>query len=115
MRGLLCGLGQGKGAPQGGEIRQGGSQKPYTSPCSKMIARGLARAGFIVYLWLKGPRCFVEYTSLTNPVSREMAESLAGHLKRNATGGRIVEQPSGRLIEEWKDGAAVPVPHSTHA
>lgn len=49
---------------------------------------------------------YMEYTSLKIPVTLEMARSLAAHLKRgdgkNNTAGRIVEVPSGKVIEEWK-------------
>jgi hypothetical protein len=30
-----------------------------------------------------------------------MALGLAEHLKRNHTGGRVVEVPSGKVIEDW--------------
>ena len=47
---------------------------------------------------------FMEYTSLKVPVTFQMACSLATHLKRSRTGGRIVEIPSGRVVEEWENG-----------
>jgi hypothetical protein len=44
---------------------------------------------------------YIEYTSLKVPVTREMAEALAGHLRRNKTGGRIIRIPSGEVVDEW--------------
>lgn len=41
-----------------------------------------------------------EYTSRRG-VGLPMATSLADHLKRNQTGGRIVELPSGIVKDEW--------------
>ena len=41
------------------------------------------------------------YTS-KHGVARAFADSLAGHLKRNGTGGRLVELPSGAVVEEWE-------------
>jgi hypothetical protein len=43
------------------------------------------------------------YGTYTSPhgVGFSMAESLAAHLKKHGTGGRIVELPSGNVIEEW--------------
>jgi hypothetical protein len=35
-------------------------------------------------------------------IDRDMAESLAAHLKRNNSAGRIVEVPSGKVIESWE-------------
>jgi hypothetical protein len=43
---------------------------------------------------------YAEYTSRRG-VALAMAESLAAHLKRNQTGGRVVEIPSGLVLDEW--------------
>ena len=53
-----------------------------------MIARGHARAGFVVYLWLKGPRCFVEYSSLKKPVTRDTESD-----ERMSAGMEAVDRP----------------------
>ena len=47
-------------------------------------------------------RKMVEYTSLKNSVTLEMAQSLAEHLKRNKTGGRIVSFSDNSIVEEWE-------------
>jgi hypothetical protein len=44
---------------------------------------------------------WMEYTSLKEPVTLEMGMSLAEHLRRSHTGGRVVETPSGKLLAEW--------------
>lgn len=49
---------------------------------------------------------FIEYTSFRDPVTREMADSLATHLKRNKTAGRIVANASGEVVEQWQRPAA---------
>jgi hypothetical protein len=43
---------------------------------------------------------YVEYTSRRG-VAKGMATSLADHLKRNGAGGRMVELPSGEVLDEW--------------
>ena len=43
---------------------------------------------------------YAEYTSKRG-VGRPMANSLASGLKMNKTGGRIVELPSGVVVDEW--------------
>ena len=45
---------------------------------------------------------FVEYTSRKIPVTREMAQSLAEHLKRGQAAGRIVQVPEEIVVEEWE-------------
>ena len=58
--------------------------------------------GYIVFFELASTGSYAEYTSLKRPVTREMAESLAEHLKRNRTGSMIVEVPSGEIVQEVK-------------
>ena len=43
------------------------------------------------------------YAAYTSPhgIDLPMAQSLASGLKRQSTGGRIVELPSGKVIDEW--------------
>ena len=38
-----------------------------------------------------------------NRIDRDMAESLFTHLRRNKTGARIVEVPSGVVLKEEKE------------
>ena len=37
-------------------------------------------------------------------IDLDMALSLFQHLQRNATGARVVEVPSGKIIQEWLPG-----------
>jgi hypothetical protein len=41
-----------------------------------------------------------------------MAKSLAENLKRQSTGGRIVELPSGTVVEEWSFGTVQKSPNA---
>jgi hypothetical protein len=63
--------------------------------------RTLGRAGYRLDLRLVTGE-WIEYTSLKVPVSREMADALGRGLKRQGAGGRIVETPSGVVVEEWE-------------
>jgi hypothetical protein len=44
---------------------------------------------------------WIEYTSLRVPVDLPMAEALGRGLKRQNAGGRVVEVPGEKIIEEW--------------
>jgi hypothetical protein len=50
------------------------------------------------------------YTTYTSErgVGLPMATSLANGLKRQQNGGRIVELPSGKVIDEWNTTASSP-------
>ena len=57
-------------------------------------------SGYRVDFRLSTTGSLVPYSG--NCIDRPMAEGLAEHLKRNHTGGRIVEVPSGKVIGEWE-------------
>lgn len=57
--------------------------------------------GFRVDLILAATGEYAEYTSLKQPVSRDMADSLSRHLERNQTGGRIVDFATGETVKTW--------------
>ena len=58
------------------------------------------RTGYRVDIFLVATQLFQPYSA--NGIDNAMAESLAEHLKRNHSGGRIVEVPNGRIIKEWE-------------
>jgi len=45
---------------------------------------------------------WVEYTSKKRPVTLEMAQSLAEHLRRGGSGGRIMKVPEETVVESWE-------------
>jgi hypothetical protein len=53
-----------------------------------------------VDIFLVATQLFQTYSA--NGIDKAMAESLAEHLKRNHSGGRIGEVPSGKIIKEWE-------------
>lgn len=57
-------------------------------------------AGYIVFLKLTTTGHYAEYTSLKRPVEREMAESLAEHLRRNKTAAMIVDARTGEIVKQ---------------
>lgn len=63
------------------------------------------KTGYRVDIKVNDTGLYTEYTSRKIPVTLEMAQSLAAHLKRGDgqrnTGGRIVEVPSGKVVESW--------------
>lgn len=64
--------------------------------------------GYRVDIKINETGAYVEYTSLKNPVTLEMAYSLARYLHRQDSPGRIVEvtgaNGSGRVIDHWEKG-----------
>ena len=71
-----------------------------------LVGRGavvprLTKSGYRVDLRLVTGE-WIEYTSLKVPLTREMAEALGRGLKRQGTGGRIVEVPANVVVEEWE-------------
>lgn len=48
---------------------------------------------------------FAEYTSARG-TTLGMATSLALHLKRSGSAGRLVKMPSGEVLDEWAGGSA---------
>jgi hypothetical protein len=59
------------------------------------------KSGCIVYM-VSIDGVWMEYTSLNQPVTVEMGMSLAEHLRRNHTGGQVIETPSGKKLAEWE-------------
>lgn len=57
-------------------------------------------SGYIVFMRLATTGRYIEYTSLKRPVEREMAESLAEHLRRNKTGAMVVDSRTGEIVKE---------------
>jgi fructose 1,6-bisphosphatase len=57
------------------------------------------KCGYVVYMRLAIGRYDV-YTNPKCPCTREMAESLAEHLRRNRTGSMIVQMPTGEIVQE---------------
>jgi hypothetical protein len=58
------------------------------------------RTRYRVDIFLVATQLFQTYSA--NGIDKAMAESLAEHLKRNHSGGRIGEVPSGKIIKEWE-------------
>ncbi|MHB8503154.1 MAG: hypothetical protein ACYDHE_19705 [Candidatus Acidiferrales bacterium] len=61
--------------------------------------------GYQVQMKVESTGTYVGYTSAKRPLTREMAQSLADHLKRGNekgnTGGRIIDLATGEVVEEW--------------
>jgi len=58
-----------------------------------------------VDIFLVATQLFQPYSA--NGIDKAMSESLAEHLKRNHSGGRIVEVPNGKIIKKWEGSCEV--------
>ena len=56
--------------------------------------------GYVVYMLLALTGKYDVYTNPKQPCTREMADSLAEHLRRNRTSSMIVAMPSGEIVQE---------------
>jgi hypothetical protein len=71
------------------------------TPAGRVMARKHSAPGYRVDIRLvDAGGVLAPYSA--NRIDFDMAEALAAHLKRNNSAGRIVEVPSGNVIEEWE-------------
>lgn len=59
-----------------------------------------APSGYVVYMLLALTGKYDVYTNPKAPLPREMADSLAEHLRRNRTSSMIVAMPQGEIVAE---------------
>ena len=58
--------------------------------------------GYRVDIWIKETKSYAPYTGPKRPVTFAMAYAYRNYLKRGHAGGRVVEVPSQKVIEEWE-------------
>ena len=63
--------------------------------------RKIVRIGYRVDVKSTLTGTWFPYTAKNTPLDRAIAESLAEHVKRGGSAGRLVEVPTEKVLDEW--------------